>query len=320
MAVTPFTIVREDGSIDMEEYNRCIEFLQQYIAGQVQVSAKLTWANPYELNEDGVRSSLEILIDEIYGDSADTVITNRLLTAECFSQFRRFFRGFAKGLFRTIYQSQAFPLYSHRFTDGPGYNYNVFDFEEPQMVCEIGHLPYVDNSEREIVGFHNKITERLYNKSIDPDNATDEEYCLNYNIYTGEYDGQGTYNKSYSPNVYSIFYRVIWQHKQTSSFFYYSYCTDQILRHGMNNYYDDRLERTIFVHLFGNNTSGGGSIGQGFPLSQVATIRANNLVCDHNFLDTSLFSNSTYLNPTSIPWFNTTEIQNVFNAPEPEGV
>ena len=78
MPITPFKIVKDDGTIDKEEYLRCIKFLEDYTSGRVKVYTGTTWVNPLEINEDSIRSSYEIIYDEIF---------NNLLTLHYTSYF-----------------------------------------------------------------------------------------------------------------------------------------------------------------------------------------------------------------------------------------
>ena len=50
MSIERFKIVNDDGSTNKSEYERCIQFLNDYIEGKVKVYQKLDWDNPYEVD------------------------------------------------------------------------------------------------------------------------------------------------------------------------------------------------------------------------------------------------------------------------------
>lgn len=308
MPITPFQIVNPDGSTNQEEYNRCMEFLQSYIAGTVQVYPELVWDNPYEINEDSTRSSLEILLDEIYGGhDTDTPaeVTNRLLTADAFSQFRRFFRGFVKGISRTLIPDPFWLANMPRWVDNTsGFNfYNPFDFEEPQVIWNYEHLPYVDNPERELIGV---VSISYYNNK---DNIIDEVAKINFsatnlifynipgdtitgtfpnNIYTNQYD-------TYLPGtkLIPLFYRSTNCYAQTPALFYYSYCDDELFTSGYTNYYEPRLNRSMYFTIYTDNVREGGRILTGFNLSDIADLRTH-IISNNRVLDPSVSTNTHY--------------------------
>ena len=91
MAIQPFQIVNEDGTLNQQEYERCIQFLNDWISGTVHVAGQVTWDNPLEFNFDKYEnySSFEIILDMLYNSEA----TNRLLTPDMLNKFRKFFCG-----------------------------------------------------------------------------------------------------------------------------------------------------------------------------------------------------------------------------------
>lgn len=308
MAITPFQIVNPDGTTNQEEYNRALEFLNSYIAGTVPVTPELVWDNPYEINEDATRSSLEILLDEIYGGhDTDTPVEveNRLLTANCFNQFKRFFRGFVKGISRTLIPDPQWLANSNNFIDGPGYRYNIFDFEEPEVIWEWNHLPYVDNDERELMGItciYNYRATETQNILTQQPSSTNKPYYTgwNYNIpgYDRIKDVQRFWTvpdlnqRVFDTYLLSLFYRTARQYQQTTGLFYLSQCNDQLFNSGYLNYYEPRLNRTMYFTLNQTIESEGGKVMSGCPLSQVATARSK-IIYNNSALDINAFKTST---------------------------
>lgn len=308
MAITPFQIVNPDGTTNQEEYNRALEFLNSYIAGTVPVTPELVWDNPYEINEDATRSSLEILLDEIYGGhDTDTPVEveNRLLTANAFNQFKRFFRGFVKGISRTLIPDPQWLANSNNFIDGPGYRYNIFDFEEPKVIWEWNHLPYVDNDERELMGItciYNHMATETKNILTQQPSSTNKPYYTgwNYNIpgYDRIKDAQRFWTtpnlnqRVFDAYLLSLFYRTARQYQQTTGLFYLSQCNDQLFNSGYLNYYEPRLNRTMYFTLNQTIESEGGKVMSGCPLSQVATARSK-IIYNNSALDINAFKTET---------------------------
>lgn len=307
MAITPFQIVNPDGTTNQEEYNRCMEFLQSYIAGTVQVYPELVWDNPYEVNEDATRSSLEILLDEIYGGhDTDTPaeVENRLLTANAFNQFKRFFRGFVKGISRTLIPDPQWLANSNNFIDGPGYRYNIFDFEEPEVIWEWNHLPYVDNDERELVGItciYNYMATETKNILTQQPSSNNRPYYTGWNYNIPGYDRIENaerfwtvpeYQRVFDTYLLSLFYRTARQYQQTTGLFYLSQCNDQLFNSGYLNYYEPRLNRTMYFTLNQTIESEGGKVMSGCPLSQVVTVRSK-IIYNNSALDINTFKTET---------------------------
>ena len=306
MSITPFQIVNPDGSTNQEEYNRCMEFLQSYIAGTVQVYPELVWENPYEINEDSVRSSLEILLDEIYGghDGTQEEVTNRLLTVNAFDQFRRFFRGFVKGISRTVIPDPRWLANQPNWHDNTStyQYYDPFDFEEPEVIWEYNHLPYVNDRFRTLMGltclYNYRATETnniLTNISVD-----EEDYSgLYWNIpgYSNIENDLNYFNNSIPKKVYSghltyLFYRVHNAYCQSSAYYYFSQCNDELFTSGYLNYYDSRLGRNMYFTINQTQEFEGGKILSGCPLSQVATARSN-VILNNSSLDITKYKAST---------------------------
>lgn len=309
MPITPFQIVNPDGSTNQEEYNRCMEFLQSYIAGTVQVYPELVWDNPYEINEDSVRSSLEILLDEIYGGhdtNTPAEVTNRLLTVDAFNQFKRFFRGFVKGISRTLIADPMWLANSKNFVDGPGHLYNIFDFEEPEVIWEYNHLPYVNNPERELLGptcLYNWVATETRNiLNSRPASSSNMQYYTGWNYNIPGYDRikdaerfwttPQLYQRVFDTYLLSLFYRTARQYQQTTGLFYLSQCNDTLFNSGYLNYYEPRLNRNMYFTLNQTIESEGGKVMSGCPLSQVETARSK-IIYNNSALDINAFKTST---------------------------
>lgn len=311
MPIAPFQIVNPDGTTNQEEYNRCMEFLQSYIAGTVQVYPELVWDNPYEINEDATRSSLEILLDEIYGGhDTDTPVEveNRLLTVNAFNQFKRFFRGFVKGISRTLIPDPQWLANSNNFIDGPGYRYDIFDFEEPEVIWEYNHLPYVNDDNRTLMGvtclYNYRATETMNILNRGP-SSTNKPYYTGYyynipgyqrvensDLANIPYQGITQQIHGYDCYLLSLFFRTVRQYQQSSGLFYLSYCNDELFTSGYSNYYEPRLERNMYFTINQTQEFEGGKILSGCPLSQVATARAN-VILNNSALDITKFKATT---------------------------
>ena len=85
MPITPFQIINPDGSTNQAEYDRCIEFLNQYVNGEVRVYSDVTWENPFEIDMTQEKSAYTILRDVLMQS------TNRLLTRTAFQSIKQLF-------------------------------------------------------------------------------------------------------------------------------------------------------------------------------------------------------------------------------------
>ena len=309
--IQPFKIINDDGTTNQEEYNRCIEFLNNYVNGSVPVSGKLVWANPFEINEDNERSSLEILIDEIYNSNntgpEDELVTNRLLTANCFNQFKRFFRGFVKGISRTLQPSPAFYANSKFFTDGPGYYYDPLTSDNKRVIVKQGHLPYIDDGERETLSINLR-----YSLEYELPTEISSDSSLGQNVRPDEFPNTNFSNwlASYPAQITCLFQRLIYSYKQSNIYFYYSKIDDKIINHGTTNYFEDRLNRTILPTMFGTGSTC--NIGKGFDLTEIRNIIDSNL--NSYGLIKQSYSKTSIPNPTLFDCYNTEYNQTVFGV------
>ena len=267
MPITPFKIVKDDGTIDKEEYLRCIKFLEDYTSGRVKVYTGVTWVNPLEINEDSIRSSYEIIFDEVFNRS-----DNRLCSVNCFSQLKRFIRGFVKGTYRGF----LYPWARLEATyNNSGYYYDELQAAKPEVIVSNGHLPYINDSERTVIDI-----------GFARDNTAN----------------QVTYDKSeMSCMIFSPFQQNQYQHQQSTMYFYFGCVNDRLLRHGFENYFEDRLGFNIIPTMSTDNPIQAGVQCQGFPLEQVTDIIQNKK--DTNRLIKSENGDGTYYSITDLLGF-----------------
>ena len=255
MAVTPFKIIKDDGSIDKQEYLRCIQFLEDYIAGKVPVTAATTWDSPWELNEDIQRSSLEILEDEIKNAE-----TNRLLTPTAFSQLKRFFRGYVKGRYRGIIYPYGRLLYSKNKLNQIC---DELDSEKPEVLMLKGHVPYVNNSERTVIDVGFKLDDAFFTQADKIRAKFGDRELTSLTI-----------NHSFCLKMLTPFQINQYQHFQSSMYFYFSEVDDPIVRSGLTNYFEPRIQQNIIPTMATDNPVDAGQQCLGFPLDQVSTLLA----------------------------------------------
>lgn len=117
MPIEPFQIVNQDGTINQVEYQRCIEFLEQFVQGLIPVYASMTWNNPFEVDLTQQHSSLYILRDIM------TNPTNRLLTKSATDHIVNLFKATVSGLSRPFIMSyeQIKSSGDWGLPDSPGY-------------------------------------------------------------------------------------------------------------------------------------------------------------------------------------------------------
>lgn len=313
MAIQPFQIVNEDGTLNQQEYERCIQFLNDWISGTVHVAGQVTWDNPLEFNFDKYEnySSFEIILDMLYNSEA----TNRLLTPDMWTILRKYFRGAVSGLSRTIYPMLTALCISNRFLDGPGNYFDLCDANQTAIKLYPEHCPFVDNDEKTTLsivinnqggfGFPENFLnpEFLDIDYIDwydqPQKKWDNEPPqIYYNTYfhsTGNYDPQFPETFGY---VFSLFAPTSSCYNQTPAYFEWGYCPDDVMfTHGMSNQYDPDLGIIYYPTQY--NIAGAGDLDWygkqcvGIPLTSVATIRTNHLLIGNHFLDPR-FANQTY--------------------------
>lgn len=311
MPITPFKIVKDDGTIDKEEYLRCIKFLEDYTSGRVKVYTGTTWENPLEINEDQTASSLEILNQYLYNDGQP----NRLLTPECFNQLKRFFRGAVSGLFRTIIPDTQYLAVSKELLDGPGYRFDVCSETKEPIVFELGHQPYINDEYRTTLSLSSGITQTFLDSTLwqsGTSGTRPDEF--NYNTY--EYStGKKAYQRRASygyPGTLSIFNFLEHKYQQSTHFFYYSCCEDRIVRHGFENYHEDRLNVDVIPTIKTDWVVQCGQQCLGFDLNSYHDIITNHLSHNNHLISPTANPNG-YIHPSDFTL--TTDFTNLFYKP-----
>ena len=123
MAVRPFKIINDDGSTNQSEYERCVQFLNDYVEGKIPVYPPLSWDNPFEVDMSRDKSALSLLVEILKQE------TNRLLTPNAFNNIKLLFKGILDRYGATIHTCGRYLEQSANFKDGPGYMYDVFSKE-----------------------------------------------------------------------------------------------------------------------------------------------------------------------------------------------
>lgn len=242
MAIKPFNLLNKDGTTNQSEYNRCIKFLQDYIAGDVNVYPPIAWANPYEIDMSQQKSSMEILRDCLNYES------NKLFTPVAWENFKNIFTGILERYGSTIHTCGNYLECSADFYDGPGYMYDVFtDPKEDQTKVIKSQLNdditiyYLDDEKHTVLEYNDS--------EYNAESSINDHPITNFpslDIYPQRYlisnvtDYPGVY-KGYLSGVYSDFQRLAGQYIGSSTLFYYSECNDDLYTSGLYNHTDDRI-------------------------------------------------------------------------------
>lgn len=270
MAIIPFQIVNTDGSINQSEYKRCIDFLNDYIAGDIKVYPEVTWANPVEVDLSTDESSLEILSRLVMYTS------NRLLNQEAFENVRKLFHGILDRYGSTIHTCGRYLDQSANFVDGPGYKYDVLSQDEtPVLSHQLNNditIYYLDDSNKTVLEFNDR---HYYNLNSDTDlpDCNFPQLNLNPKQLTSNVD---TYPNIYRGNlcgVYSEFQRLSGQYIGSSTLFYFSECNDQLYTTGGSSYLDDRVG-TILNFNYKASVSNKSRPTRGVDLSTVKSVQS----------------------------------------------
>lgn len=303
MAIEPFKIVNDDGTTNQSEYNRCIQFLNDYIAGDINVYPPIAWANPYEIDMSRDESALVLLRDCLNYES------NKLFTPVAWKNFKNLFTGIIERYGSTIHTCGNYLESSVDFQDGPGYMYDVFtDINEDSAQVKSKVL----NDDITIYYLNDKNHTVLeYN---DSEYANETRLVTkpsvnfpSFNIYATRYllsnviDYPGVY-KGYLSGVYSDFQRLAGQYIGSSTLFYYSECNDSLYTSGLHNHTDDRINEYMQFTATGyqyNKTTP----TRGIELDRVTT--AQNAVTNEDqsnaYIDPALFNTElTYISPTQL--------------------
>ena len=286
MPITPFQIVNEDGTINQNEYERCINFLQDYVDGNVNIYPKLTWENPFEVDLSQELSSYTILRNILMQE------TNRLLDNTAFDNIKKLFNGILTRYGSTIHSCGRYLEYSDEFLDSPGFMYDVFTKDETlvkkEIVNDTLNIYYLDDENHTVLEYNDEKYVQyvdLFPKYNFPSYALIPENTIK-DSNTGSYSAYYTYLNG----VYSDFYRLAGQYIGSSTLFYYIECNDQMYITGGNAYEDDRLNTPVNFKL-NANVSNKSIPTRGIPLTNIQTSR--------NALQNEAFANA-YITPSVI--------------------
>lgn len=244
MPVEKFKIVNEDGSVNQSEYNRCINFLNSYVNGDIKVYPELTWSNPFEVDMSTEESALEILSRIILYQN------NRLLNKVAFSNIKKLFTGILDRYGSTIHSYGRYLDASKNFKDGPGYMYDVFTSDEKEV--KVSHLNsdidiyYINDDNHTVIEYN----DRAYSgtvplETVPTTNYPNNNLPVNNNYLSSNVEGYPNIYKGNLCGVYSDFQRLSGQYVGSSTLFYYSECNDVLYTTGGNNYTDSRLGEII---------------------------------------------------------------------------
>lgn len=277
MPITPFQIINPDGSTNQAEYDRCIEFLNQYVNGEVRVYADVTWENPFEIDMTQEKSAYTILRDVLMQS------TNRLLTRTAFQSIKQLFTGLVQRTGSTIRCGYQYLQDSKNFIDGPGYMYDVFTKEQTEVKHDHIQLEnpriydgvyYLDDEN------HTVICMNAYDQAERGDTAS--WYVPDLNIpanglslpeIDNQYSKTDTYRGIRLSGVNSDFYVTVGEHLQSSILHYYSQCLSPLYTTGGASYYEPAIDEII--NFTRNSVIGTSSKpAQGLDLASVSTARS----------------------------------------------
>lgn len=263
MSIEPFKIINADGSTNQAEYERCIKFLNDYKDGKIPVYPTVTWENPYEVDMSRDESALEILSRCILYDS------NRLLTKSAFNDIKKLFTGILERYGSTIHTCGKYLEASANFTDGPGYMYDVFNFDEDVEVKahELNSditIYYLNDDNHTVLEYSDTAYKNscvIIPTSNDPSMTTGLVLNSNVDSYPDVYKG----NLS---GLYTPFQRLTGQYIGSPVLFYYSECNDQLYTTGGKSYKDDRVEEIINFN-YGTNVQSKSKPARGISLTDI---------------------------------------------------
>lgn len=240
MPIEKFKIVNNDGSVNKSEYNRCINFLNSYINGDIKVYPELIWSNPLEVDMSTEESALEILSRIIL------FTNNRLLNKKAFENIKKLFTGLLDRYGSTIHSYGRYLEASKNFKDGPGYMYDVFTSDEKEV--KVSHLNsdidiyYINDDNHTVIEYNDKAySNTIADNTLPTTNYPSNNLSSNNNYLTSNVTGYPNVYKGNLCGVYSDFQRLSGQYVGSSTLFYYSECNDILYTTGANNYTDNRL-------------------------------------------------------------------------------
>ena len=315
MPIAPFQIINPDGTTNQSEYDRCIEFLQQYVGGTINVYGEVTWTNPFEVDMTQEKSSYTMLREILFQS------TNRLLNRTTFDSIKKLFKGTITGLGRTIHPIGNFLELSADFVDGPGYMYDVFTSDETPVKKDTTYtednmdIYWLDDNSHTTIEVYSVNTHdgRDYTPAMNiPKNRVllpviDTQYCLT-----------DIYRSPYLSGVYSDFQMQVGEHLQSSILFYYSQCLSPLYTSGGASYYEPSIDE--IVNFTRNAVIGTSSKpAQGLELTSISSARnAINLPDKLNaYISPNIINpNQPYNAPNFFSAANATDWNVYYNEPE----
>lgn len=271
MAITPFKIINDDGSTNQSEYERCVQFLNDYVEGKIPVYPPLSWDNPFEVDMSRDKSALSLLVEILKQE------TNRLLTPNAFNNIKLLFKGILDRYGATIHTCGRYLEQSANFKDGPGYMYDVFSKEETpvkkETISSNLSIYYLDDEAHTVIEYN----DTAYANTIDSATLPDSNYPLNNLVSKVLVSNVDTYPNVYKGNlagVYSEFQRLSGQYVGSSTLFYYSECNDTIFTTNGNGFQDKSTGEVI---NFNYNMPIGNKAQpvRGIPLDKCTALQSN---------------------------------------------
>lgn len=292
MPIEPFQIVNQDGTINQVEYQRCIEFLEQFVQGLIPVYASMTWNNPFEVDLTQQHSSLYILRDIM------TNPTNRLLTKSATDHIVNLFKATVSGLSRPFIMSyeQIKSSGDWGLPDSPGYCFDeaLQDFDH-QVYFEDCYPAFTKPSSTawNNYDFHVAWKDDDYHTTI----------SLGHRVFNNLYDAADSYRHFPSPterlaslgqdnilhstnlsyiaepdddnsSLYIGNYMMLWtnpsshHYKQSGVLYYLSECNDPMMS-STSNWYDQRINTQMNVKT--ESEFGMPNFGRGIPFDDLVS-------------------------------------------------
>lgn len=285
MPIEPFQIVNQDGTINQVEYQRCIEFLEQFVQGLIPVYASMTWNNPFEVDLTQQHSSLYILRDIM------TNPTNRLLTKSATDHIVNLFKATVSGLSRPFIMSyeQIKSSGDWGLPDSPGYCFDeaLQDYDH-QVYFEDCVPEYTDDSKEYDIHVAWKNDE--YHSTISLGHRHRQSYsdASSYNAFPSptqrlEYlssdyilhdlrIASGTYGELDNNCLLFLWTNPNGYYNKSSGILYWlSECKDPLYRN-TGNWYDSRIQTQVNVRTGGNLTQ----FGLGVPFDELLQAKQSN--------------------------------------------
>ncbi len=270
MAVEPFQIVNSDGSVNQSEYDRCIQFLNDYTSGLIKVYPEVTWSNPLEVDLSQNKSALEILAELIMFSN------NKLLNKQAFENIHKLFRGLLDRYGSTIHTCGRYLDVSANFTDGPGYMYDVIldentEVKTSQINSDIT-IYYLDDDNHTVMEFVDQAYKNV-NADAQLPNCNYPLNNLTTNSLTSNVSGYPNIYHGYLSGVYSDFQRLAGQYVGSSTLFYFSECNDILYTTGGSSINDQRLHEIVNFN-YKTTVSNKSKPSRGVDLTKVSSVQS----------------------------------------------